>query len=134
MGRARARGAMIGILAQVALGGAIGAAGRYAVNIGLLRLIGPGFPWGTLAVNVTGSFVMGLLWVLLDVRGAMRLAPLFLTGVLGGFTTFSAFSLDAVTMIERGQPGLAMGYVAVSVILSILALWAGMALARGLLA
>ena len=123
---------MIWTLAQVALGGAIGATGRFLVNIGLLRLIGPGFPWGTLVVNITGSFVMGLLWVALDVRGAMRFAPFLLTGVLGGFTTFSAFSLDAVTMVERGQTGLAAGYVAVSVIVSILALWAGILLARGL--
>lgn len=123
---------MISTLAQVALGGAIGAVGRFLVNTGLLRLIGPGFPWGTLVVNVTGSFLMGLLWVALDVRGAMRLAPFLLTGILGGFTTFSAFSLDAVSMVERGQPGLAAVYVASSVVISILALWAGIMVARGL--
>jgi CrcB protein len=125
---------MIWALAQVALGGALGATGRFVVNIGLLRLIGPGFPWGTLTVNLLGSLVMGLLWVALDVRGAMRFAPFLLTGILGGFTTFSAFSLDAVTMFERGQPGFAAAYVLASVVLSIAALWIGIVLARGLVA
>lgn len=125
---------MIWTVTQVALGGAVGAVGRFLFNVGLLRLIGPGFPWGTLTVNVLGSLIMGLLWVVLDARGAMRLAPLLMTGVLGGFTTFSAFSLDAVTMVERGQPGLAAAYVLASVILSVAALWAGILLARGLLA
>lgn len=125
---------MIWTVTQVALGGAVGAVGRFLVNVGLLRLIGPGFPWGTLTVNVLGSLIMGLLWVVLDARGAMRLAPLLMTGVLGGFTTFSAFSLDAVTMVERGQPGLAAAYVLASVTLSVAALWAGILLARGLLA
>ncbi|MGF6862229.1 CrcB protein [Rhodobacteraceae bacterium MBR-64] len=125
---------MIWTLIQVAIGGAIGAIARYMTNIGLLRLIGPGFPWGTLTVNVAGSFLMGLAWVLLDVRGAMRFAPLVMTGVLGGFTTFSAFSLDAVTMVERGQAGLGLIYVAVSVAASIGALFAGVLIARGVLA
>lgn len=125
---------MIWTLIQVAIGGAIGAIARYMTNIGLLRLIGPGFPWGTLTVNVVGSFLMGLAWVLLDVRGAMRFAPLVMTGVLGGFTTFSAFSLDAVTMVERGQAGLGLIYVAVSVAASIGALFAGVLIARGGLA
>ncbi len=125
---------MIWTLIQVATGGAIGAIARYMTNIGLLRLIGPGFPWGTLTVNVVGSFLMGLTWVLLDVRGAMRFAPLVMTGVLGGFTTFSAFSLDAVTMVERGQAGLGLIYVAVSVAASIGALFAGVLIARGVLA
>jgi CrcB protein len=128
------RDAMIWTLIQVAIGGAIGAIARYMTNIGLLRLIGPGFPWGTLTVNVVGSFLMGLAWVLLDVRGAMRFAPLVMTGVLGGFTTFSAFSLDAVTMVERGQAGLGLIYVAVSVAASIGALFAGVLIARGVLA
>jgi CrcB protein len=128
------RDAMIWTLIQVAIGGAIGAIARYMTNIGLLRLIGPGFPWGTLTVNVAGSFLMGLAWVLLDVRGAMRFAPLVMTGVLGGFTTFSAFSLDAVTMVERGQAGLGLIYVAASVAASIAALFAGVLIARGVLA
>ena len=123
---------MISLL-QVALGGAIGASARYLTNIGAMRLMGPGFPWGTLAVNVLGSAAMGALVVLLVHKDATRLAPLLMTGMLGGFTTFSAFSLDAVTIYERGQIGLAALYVTASVILSLAGLFAGMALLRGVL-
>ena len=122
---------MLTSLLQVALGGAIGASGRYLVNVGALRLMGPGFPWATLVVNVAGSFAMGALIVVLANKDATRLAPLLMTGLLGGFTTFSAFSLDAVTIYERGQLGLAALYVGASVVLSLAALVAGMALARG---
>lgn len=121
-------------LIQVALGGAIGATGRYLVNMGALRLIGPGFPAGTLAVNVLGSFLMGVMFVLLMGKGdgARVWSPFLMTGILGGFTTFSAFSLDALTLYERGQPTMAAAYVLASVMLSILALMAGVALARGI--
>jgi CrcB protein len=125
---------MIWTLSQVALGGAIGAAARYLTNVGTLRLVGPGFPWATLVVNVLGSLAMGVLVVLLAHKGGMRLAPFLMTGILGGFTTFSAFSLDAVTIWERGQSGQAMAYVLASVVLSIGALLAGMALTREVLA
>lgn len=125
---------MIWTLSHVAIGGAVGSMARYLVNIGLLRLIGPGFPWGTLTVNILGSFLMGVIWVTLDVKGAMRFAPLLMTGILGGFTTFSAFSLDAVTMVERGEPGLATIYVVGSVAVSVLALAAGMMISRAVLA
>ncbi|MFB2533258.1 fluoride efflux transporter CrcB [Paracoccus sp. p4-l81] len=114
---------------QVALGGALGAVARHGVN--LLGRRWPGFPASTLAVNVIGSLLMGVLVVVLAERGAMRHAPLLMTGVLGGFTTFSAFSLDAVALWERGQPGLAALYVAGSLGLSIGALIAGLWLARG---
>lgn len=114
---------------QVALGGAVGATARYGVNVGALRLFGPNLPLGTLAVNVAGSFLMGLLVMLLAGRGAPW-APLLMTGALGGFTTFSAFSLDAVALWQRGQAGLAALYVAASVALSIAALLAGLALGR----
>lgn len=114
---------------QVALGGAIGASARYLVGLGLTRLWGAGFPWATLAVNIAGSFAMGVLAVLLTPAG--RFSPLLMSGVLGGFTTFSAFSLDAIALYERGQAGLAALYVLASVTLSIAALGAGMALARG---
>ncbi len=124
---------MLTTLLQVALGGAVGALGRYLVNVGALRLMGPGFPWATLAVNVLGSLAMGSLIVVLANKDATRLAPLLMTGLLGGFTTFSAFSLDAVTIYERGQLGLAALYVGTSVVLSLAALVAGMALARGVL-
>lgn len=121
---------MIGSLLQVALGGAIGASGRYLTNAAAMRLMGPGFPWGTMAVNIIGSAIMGILVVVLAKFGGMRFAPLLMTGMLGGFTTFSAFSLDAVTIYERGELGLAAIYVIVSVLMSILALFAGLSISR----
>jgi fluoride exporter len=121
---------MLTTLLQVALGGAIGAVARYLTSLGAVRLMGAGFPWGTLAVNVLGSFLMGLLVVLLAQKDATRLAPFLLTGILGGFTTFSAFSLDALAMYERGETMLAGFYVGASVILSLSALAVAMVLAR----
>lgn len=123
---------MIHTLLHVALGGALGACARYLTGLATLRLIGPGFPWGTLTVNVLGSFVMGLLVVALAHWGANRMAPLLMTGVLGGFTTFSAFSLDAMTLWERGDSLAAAVYVGGSLILSLGAIVAGVALARSL--
>lgn len=124
---------MIPIL-LVALGGALGSLARYGVNVWTARAFGPAFPWGTLTVNVAGGFVMGLIAALLALRGGEAgEARLFLmTGVLGGFTTFSAFSLDAVTLWERGEAGVALMYVAASVSLSVAALVAGLALGRAL--
>ena len=119
-------------LVQVALGGAIGASARYLTGAAMLRLLGPGFPWATLAVNVLGSVLMGVLVVALA-HGGNRFAPLLMTGILGGFTTFSAFSLDAYALFERGQTGLAAAYVAGSVGLSILGLIAGIMVARSLI-
>ena len=119
-------------LVQVALGGAIGASARYLTGTAMLRLLGPGFPWATLAVNVLGSVLMGILLVALA-HGGNRFAPLLMTGILGGFTTFSAFSLDAYPLFERGQTGLAAAYVAGSVGLSILGLIAGIMVARSLI-
>ncbi|MDG1288802.1 MULTISPECIES: fluoride efflux transporter CrcB [Lentibacter] len=124
---------MLTSLLHVALGGALGASARYLVGVGAVRLLGHGFPWATLVVNVLGSLAMGALVVLLAQKDATRLAPLLMTGLLGGFTTFSAFSLDAVTLYERGQVGAAAGYVAVSVVFSIGALFAGMTLMKGAL-
>lgn len=121
---------MLTTLLQVALGGALGASGRYLTGVAAIRVMGPGFPWGTLTVNVVGSFVMGVVVVALGHLGANRFAPLLMTGVLGGFTTFSAFSLDAVTLYERGQLGIAALYVGASVVVSIAALFAGLLLAR----
>ena len=123
---------MLTTLAQVALGGAIGASARYLTSVGAMRLIGPGFPWATLAVNVLGSFLMGVLVVVLAHKSGTRFAPFLMTGILGGFTTFSAFSLDALTLYERGQVGQAGLYVGTSVILSLFAIVAGMALMRGM--
>ena len=122
---------MIASLAQVALGGAIGASARYLTNVGVMRLIGPGFPWGTMAVNVLGSFLMGVLVVVLAHKDAMRLAPFLMTGLLGGFTTFSAFSLDVMTLIERGHLNLAAFYAIGSVLLSLGAMVLAMLVLRG---
>ena len=124
---------MIWTLLQVALGGAIGASGRFLAGHAALRLVGNGFPWATLAVNVLGSFAMGMVAVYLAERGLMRAAPFLMTGILGGFTTFSAFSLDVVLMMQRAEVGLAAGYSAASVLLSVAGLAAGMALMRGIL-
>ena len=120
-------------LLQVALGGAIGASARYLTNITATRVMGHGYPWGTLAVNVLGSFLMGVLVVVLAKKGGNAYAPLLMTGLLGGFTTFSAYSLDAFTLFERGQLGAAAGYVLASVVLSILAIVAGILLTRSML-
>ncbi|MCV2446783.1 fluoride efflux transporter CrcB [Paracoccus sp. DMF] len=117
---------------QVALGGALGSMARYGVNILAGRVTG--LPLGTLTVNIAGCFAMGLLASVLALRGGQHLAPLLLTGVLGGFTTFSAFSLDALTLWQRGAAGLALGYVAASVLLSLAAVAAGLALGRGIFA
>lgn len=124
---------MILTLFQVALGGAIGASLRYLTNVGAMRMFGPGFPIGTVIVNIAGSFVMGVLVVALAKKGGNHLAPLLMTGILGGFTTFSAFSLDALTLWERGQQGLAFGYVATSVLFSLAAIAAGLFVARNLI-
>jgi CrcB protein len=118
----------------VFLGAGIGGVLRHGVNLASLRLLGPAFPWATLGVNVGGSFLMGLLAGWLAVKAAGDLGHpirLFLaTGVLGGFTTFSAFSLDAVILWQRGETGLAMAYMGGSVILSIAGLVGGLALVR----
>lgn len=119
-------------LLHVALGGAIGAVLRFATNIGAQRLLAGGFPYATVVVNVLGSFAMGLLSVALAKKNLTALSPFLMTGILGGFTTFSAFSLDAVTLWEQDQQGLAFLYVSVSVLVSLGALAAGMALARSL--
>jgi CrcB protein len=118
----------------VFLGAGIGGALRHGVNVGCARVCGTAFPWGTLTVNVLGSFLMGALagWLAFKAgEGWSQPLRLFLTtGILGGFTTFSAFSLDAVLIWERGQNGLAATYVAASVLLSIAGLVAGLGLAR----
>jgi len=118
----------------VFLGAGVGGVFRHGVNVAALRAFGPGFPWSTLAVNVGGSLLMGILagWFALTTGATWTAsARLFLaTGVLGGFTTFSAFSLDAVLLWERGQGGLAAFYILASVALSVGALVLGLALVR----
>ncbi len=121
--------------ASVAAGGAIGASLRYAVGLWTLRAFGPAFPWGTLIVNVVGSFLIACVVEFVATRaGAGPALRLFLaTGVLGGFTTFSAFSLDTLALAERGETGLAFLYVVGSVGLSVGACLAGLVLARSVL-
>ncbi len=112
-------------------GGAVGAGARHLVGRATLGLFGPGFPWGTLTVNLVGGLLMGLLAGTLARTGGSETWRLLLgTGVLGGFTTFSAFSLDVVTIAERGQLGVAALYVLASVAGAIVALVGGLALAR----
>lgn len=116
----------------VFLGGGLGAAARHGVNVAALRLIGPAFPFGTLSINVAGSFVMGLLVEYFALRGNVpQPVRLFMTtGIVGGFTTFSTFSLEVVLLYQRGQFGAAFAYVASSVVLGVVALLGGMALVR----
>lgn len=116
----------------VFLGGGLGASLRHTVNVGCARACGLNFPYGTFVVNITGSLVMGIIAGYLAFKGeASQPWRLFvMTGILGGYTTFSAFSLDAVTLYERGQIGMALFYVLGSVALSIAGLFAGLALVR----
>jgi len=116
----------------VFLGAGIGGALRHGVNVGAVRLFGYGFPFGTLIVNVAGSFLIGLLAGYFAFRpGIPQDIRLFLTtGILGGFTTFSAFSLDSALLIERHAYALAAVYVAGSVAASLVALFLGLALFR----
>jgi CrcB protein len=122
--------------ALVFIGAGIGGVLRHAVNTLSARLFGTGFPWGTLTVNVVGGFAMGLFatWFVLKAgNGWSQPARLFLaTGVLGGFTTFSAFSLDVVLLWERGEAGSALLYALVSVGASVLALAAGAGIVRAM--
>jgi len=118
----------------VFLGAGIGGAMRHWMNVATLAIFGPGFPFGTMIVNIAGSFAMGLFAGGFALKSAPGSAwRLFLaTGVLGGFTTFSAFSLEAAMLFERGSHWAGVAYVLLSVLLSIVALFAGLALARQL--
>jgi CrcB protein len=123
------------VLLQVALGGALGASLRFLSGAMILRAMGSGFPYGTMFVNVVGSFLMGFLafYMLERMDGSFsRYAPFVLTGVLGGFTTFSAYSLDALYLLERGRYASASVYMGGSVVLAIGALFLGMTIARSL--
>lgn len=119
-------------LLLVMIGGGIGAGARHLVNLGAPKLFGVGFPWATVLVNIVGSLAMGILVGLLARRsgdpGAMRL--FLATGILGGFTTFSAFSLDFVTIWQRGEGGTAFAYALLSVIGALAAIFAGLWLVR----
>jgi len=121
-------------LVIVAIGGGIGAALRHLVNVASLRLVGASFPWGTLAINILGCFLMGVFIEVLARRfNASNELRLFVaTGILGGFTTFSAFSLDFAALWERGAAAPAIAYVFASVIGSLAAVFTGLWLARTL--
>src|SRR5687768_11084873 len=120
------------IVLWIAAGGALGSALRHLVNVLAVRLFGPEFPWGTAIVNVLGSFVMGALIAVMAHRwSASQETRAFLTtGILGGFTTFSAFSLDFAVLVERRAYDLAASYAAASVVLSLFAIFAGLWLTR----
>ena len=119
----------------VAFGGAIGAAARYLVNAQALRMFGADYPWGTFIVNVAGSFLMGVLISVFALRleVSQDVRAFLATGVLGGFTTFSAFSLDFAFLVERKAMAAAGLYVIGSVGLSICALFAGLWAVRAVL-
>lgn len=123
------------LLLLAVTGGAIGAGARHLVNVGYGSWTDAGFPWATLTVNVLGCFLMGVLIETLALRfdGSLELRTFLATGVLGGFTTFSAFSMDFAHLAQRGDLALALVYVAVSVIVSIAAVFAGLAITRAAL-
>jgi fluoride exporter len=121
----------------VMLGGAIGALARYHLGRMAGHMLGAGLPWGTLSANIIGGFAMGLLagWLArFGAGGGEQLRLALGVGLLGGFTTFSAFSLETVLMIQQGQTGLAALYVGVSVAGAIIALMLGLAVMRGVAA
>lgn len=119
----------------VAFGGAIGSVLRYYVSQLALRVAGPNFPWGTLTVNVVGCFVIGVFAEMITRRfdASPELRLLLITGFLGGFTTFSSFSLDAISLFERGAVASGAIYMIASVGLSMAAVFAGLALMRALI-
>ncbi len=122
---------------MVAAGGAVGAVARYGLGVQAMRFWGAGWPAGTFIANVLGGFLMGVLASYLAHRGGAdqeRLRLLLGVGILGGFTTFSAFSLETALMIERRTYGQAFAYAAASVLLSISALFVGLTVARKVLA
>jgi CrcB protein len=116
----------------IAVGGAMGATLRHFMNMFIGRIAGDGFPWHTMLINISGSFVMGLLVSLMAVRWNVsnEMRAFLTTGILGGYTTFSAFSLDFALLVERKAYLLAGAYALGSVVLSLVAIFAGLALAK----
>jgi CrcB protein len=123
------------LLAAIAIGGAVGALGRHFVNVLALAWFGTAFPWGTLAVNIAGSFLMGIFVELsaLAWTPGPALRAMLTVGLLGAFTTFSTFSLETALLYERGQMGLSALYVLLSVTLSVGGLFAGLAFIRAIM-
>ncbi len=124
------------MIGAVAGGGALGSVARYLTGAALARLAGTGFPWGTLTVNLVGSFLMGVVVEVVALKfSASQEARAFLAvGVLGGFTTFSSFSLDTAFLFERGELGSALVYVLASVLGGVFALFAALYLVRQVMA
>lgn len=122
-------------IALVAIGGALGSTARYFTGLVTLRWFGPGFPWGTLAVNIVGSLAIGIFAELIARRfdSSPELRLFIVTGILGGFTTFSAFSLEVSAMLERSDYISAGGYILASLAISVAAVFAGLALVRAFL-
>ena len=120
----------------VLVGGALGSLARYGVNVALAERLGHGTAWGTLAVNVVGSFLAGAVLVLADERGSIgpQARAFLIAGVLGGVTTFSTFSIETVRFLDEGRPELAGLNIAANVTLSLLSAAAGLILARSLAA
>jgi fluoride exporter len=118
----------------VFIGGGLGSMARYGLSALGMRLVGQGFPWPTLFINILGSALMGALmgWLATQGSAPQSLRLFIATGILGGFTTFSTFSLETVLLYERGQLGLAIAYVAASVAVGVGALVLAMRLARGM--
>jgi fluoride exporter len=129
------RGVAMNAFLTVFLGAGIGGALRHGVNIWTAKLLGAGFPYGTLTVNIAGSFIMGLIieWFALKFDPGQTWRLFLTTGILGGFTTFSAFSLDTALMVQRHAHLLAGGYVLTSVVASIAGLFLGLILIRYIL-
>ncbi len=125
----------LNVILVIAAGGALGATGRHLVSRASVHLLGTGFPWGTVTVNVLGCFAMGALIELAALKLSMSLEmrAFVFVGLLGGFTTFSTFSLDAMTLFERGEVLPAFFYVLGSVVASIAGLFLGLALMRQVL-
>jgi fluoride exporter len=117
------------LLLAVALGAALGSVARFLITVGLVQLLGPGFAWGTLAVNVLGSFLIGLYATLTGPDGRLLASPatrqFVLTGFCGGFTTFSIFSLETLLLVKAGRLALAGLTVGLSVVFWLLAVWMG---------
>lgn len=120
------------VMSMIALGGALGALARYAINVWSLERFGPGFPYGTLLVNVVGALLIGILWVLIIDKGLISEAwrPFIVVGFLGALTTFSTFSLEVVRLLETGNAWMALVYIGLSVVACVALVCLGMWIAR----
>ena len=124
------------LVAAIALGGALGALARHFSSYTVAQLLGTAFPWGTFAVNVAGSFILGALaeTFALSTSVSAEVRGFLVVGILGSFTTFSTFSLDTVLLFQRGRADLGAVYILASVALAVVGLWAGLRLTRLVLA